>query len=272
MHIQHNHMVCGEFHVFHYLDLDQNVNNNAYSTPLLHEDLDVNHKMEILGIGWYYNTFSHICLQHQHYPEHDNLCLFIFFYWVFPVFTWSIYPCLRCSFDRSFWKSLARLTSFFGMQECIRICESNDFDPVIWTLDINQYIYIAISMAIRPSTTSLLCLGAFITRSIVIEWHWDKTDIRYSFEAYLYCSVQPSVFYHIVLIVDVSTFSFFYISIKRLMCVVAVAESCLLSSDKKIWNTVCCGHGFLDSFISVCDNALKIFNALPSIGTDIFAP
>ena len=28
-----------------------------------------------------------------------------------------------------FWNYLARLTSFFGVHECIRICESNVFDP-----------------------------------------------------------------------------------------------------------------------------------------------
>ena len=58
---------------------DQNVNNNAYSTPLLHDDLDVDHKMVMLGIGLYHNTLSHLCVQHQHYPEHDILCLSIFF-------------------------------------------------------------------------------------------------------------------------------------------------------------------------------------------------
>ena len=76
-------MVCGEFHICHDLVLDQTLSDNAYSTPLLHEALDVNHKMVMLGIGWYHNTFSHICVKHQHYPEHDTLCLSIFFYWIF---------------------------------------------------------------------------------------------------------------------------------------------------------------------------------------------
>ena len=53
-------MVCGEFHIFNDLVLDQNVNNNAYPTPLLHESLDVNPKMIMLGIGWYHNIFSHL--------------------------------------------------------------------------------------------------------------------------------------------------------------------------------------------------------------------
>ena len=79
MYIQHRHMLCGELHIFHDLVLDQNVNYYAYSTPFLNEDLDVDHKMVILGIGFYHNTFSHFCVQHQYYPAHDTLCLSIYF-------------------------------------------------------------------------------------------------------------------------------------------------------------------------------------------------
>ena len=43
----------------------------------------MNHKMVMLGIGWYHNTFSHLCVQHQKYPEHDTLCLSILFDWIF---------------------------------------------------------------------------------------------------------------------------------------------------------------------------------------------
>ena len=84
MYMQHSHVVCGELHISHDLYLDQKVNDNVYPIPLLNEDLDMNHKMVMLGIGWYQNTFSHLCVQHQHYPEHDTLCVFIFFYWLFP--------------------------------------------------------------------------------------------------------------------------------------------------------------------------------------------
>ena len=83
MYIKHMHIKCGESHICHDLVLDQNVNDNAYSTPLLHEALDVDHKMVILGIGLYCNTFSRIFVQHQNYPEHDIICLYIFFYWLF---------------------------------------------------------------------------------------------------------------------------------------------------------------------------------------------
>ena len=87
MYMKHRPMVCGKLHICHELDLDQNVNNNAYPTPLLHEALDVNHKMVMLGISWYHNTFSHLCVQHHHYPEHDTLFLSIFFHLIFAVFT-----------------------------------------------------------------------------------------------------------------------------------------------------------------------------------------
>ena len=51
MYMQHRHMVCGELHIFHDLDLDQNVDHNHYPTPLLHEALDGNHRIVMLEIG-----------------------------------------------------------------------------------------------------------------------------------------------------------------------------------------------------------------------------
>ena len=76
-------MVCGELHTCHDLVLDQTVNYNAYSTTLLNAALDVDHKIVMLGIGWYHNTFSHICVQYKYYSEHDTLYLTILFYWLF---------------------------------------------------------------------------------------------------------------------------------------------------------------------------------------------
>ena len=83
MYIQHKHMVCDELHIFPFLDLGQNKNENAYSTPLRHEVWNVEHKMIILRIDLCYNTCSHIFVKHQHYTEHDTLCLSIFFLWIF---------------------------------------------------------------------------------------------------------------------------------------------------------------------------------------------
>ena len=83
MYMQHRHIVCGEFHICHDLDLYPNLYYNDYATLLLHEAMDVNHIMVMLGISWYHNTFSHLCVQHQNYPEYDTLCLYIFFYWLF---------------------------------------------------------------------------------------------------------------------------------------------------------------------------------------------
>ena len=76
-------MEYGESHICHELVLYQNVNDNAYSTPLLHEALEVDHKMLILGIGLYHNKIYHLCAKHQHYPEQDTLCMFILFHWIF---------------------------------------------------------------------------------------------------------------------------------------------------------------------------------------------
>ena len=107
-------------------------------------------------------------------------------------------------------------------------------------------------MELRPSTNYFPWTGAIIPLSIIIEKHGDKTDIRYSAEAHLYCSAQPSIFTHIVLSVDVSTFFPFNSSIKHLLCAVVVAAYCLLSSDKKGWNTAWRGHCFLMSlFLSL---------------------
>ena len=83
MKMQHRHMVCRKLHICHDLDLDQNVNDNSYPSPLLRDAFDTNHKMVMLGIGWYHNKVSHICVQHQYYPEHDTLCLYIFINWIF---------------------------------------------------------------------------------------------------------------------------------------------------------------------------------------------
>ena len=51
MYMQQMHMVCEKLHICHDLDVDQNVYDNAYPTPLLHEALDVNHKMLMLGMS-----------------------------------------------------------------------------------------------------------------------------------------------------------------------------------------------------------------------------
>ena len=81
--MQHRHMVYGKLHIRHDLFLDQNVNDNAYSTPYCHKDFDLDHKMIMLVIVSYYNTFLLLFVQHQHYPEHDTLCMYIFLYNIF---------------------------------------------------------------------------------------------------------------------------------------------------------------------------------------------
>ena len=83
---QQRHMACSKLHICHDLYLDQNANDNAYQTPLLHEALDVNNRMVMFVIGLYQNKFSHLCVENQHYLENDTICVSIFFYWIFSVF------------------------------------------------------------------------------------------------------------------------------------------------------------------------------------------
>ena len=82
MYIQQKYTVYGKFHLYPYLCLDQSANDNAYSTPLRHEVWNVDHKMIIIGIYLCYNTFSHLCVKHQYYPEDDTVFLSIFFHWI----------------------------------------------------------------------------------------------------------------------------------------------------------------------------------------------
>ena len=79
MYMQHKHMVCEKLQIYPYLSLDKKENDNAYSTPLRNEVWNVDHKMIMMGIDLCYNTFSHICVQRQHYPEHDTFSLSILF-------------------------------------------------------------------------------------------------------------------------------------------------------------------------------------------------
>ena len=39
-----------------------------------------------MGIDLCYNKFLHLYVQHQYYPEHDTVCLSIFFPWIFYCF------------------------------------------------------------------------------------------------------------------------------------------------------------------------------------------
>ena len=167
IYMQHRHMECVKLHIFHDLVLDQNVNDNSYSTPFRHEDLDVDHKILILVIGLYHNTFSHICVQHQNYPEHDIICLSIFFTGYFSVFS-LINDSMFMMLFTDVWNYLSRLTSLFCVKECIRIYESNIFDPSSWTFGINWYIY-RLTMALIPLTNYLSFPGALIPQSIITE-------------------------------------------------------------------------------------------------------
>ena len=83
-------------------------------------------------------------------------------------------------------------------------------------------------MDLISPTTYFPYTGELISRSIITEKHCDITDVRYSAEAHIYCSAQPSVFFHIVLNDDVNTFLSFSSSTKKLLCELVVSAYCLL--------------------------------------------
>ena len=107
----------------YHVRFDPKLNDNAYSPPLLHEALDVNHKMVMLAIGLYHNKFSHLFVQHQNHPEHDTLCLSILFYWIF----FCIYLINDSMFTmvlrHMFLEFCSQNDIIFGVKECIRIRE-----------------------------------------------------------------------------------------------------------------------------------------------------
>ena len=58
---------------------------------------NVDHQMVMLGAAFCYNIFSHLCVQHKHYPEHDNLYLSIFFTeycFVFALINYTVFSIL----------------------------------------------------------------------------------------------------------------------------------------------------------------------------------
>ena len=141
LYIQHRHMVYGNFHRRHYLVLDQNASDNAYLSPLHHEVWNMDLKMVMLEIDKCCNTFSHLCVQRQHYLEHNTVCMSIFFHWIFFCICpdqWHHF--CECYSVRCCLNPLTKLTSFFWLPVYIFIWESNLFDPWSWTLDINWYI------------------------------------------------------------------------------------------------------------------------------------
>ena len=73
-------MVYGNLHIHHDLVSDENATDNSYSTPWRHDVCNMDQKIAMLVIGLCYNTLSHICVQHHHYPEHDTICPYIFFH------------------------------------------------------------------------------------------------------------------------------------------------------------------------------------------------
>ena len=134
-------MVCGKLNICHDLVLDKNVNNNAYSTPLLHEALDVDHKMVMLGIGWYHNKFHiFVCNISIILNMILSVCSFYFtgYFYAFAIINDSMFPMLLRQM----------FLEFFGQTDIIVLVCKNALEYV---------------------NTSLPCLGALIPLSIITE-------------------------------------------------------------------------------------------------------
>ena len=123
----YRHTVFSKLNIHHYLVLDQNVNYNAYSNPLCHEVWNVDHKMVMLGLVCVTINFHiFVCNISIILNMILSVCPFSFTGY-FPVFSLINDSMFMMLLRQIFWDFLARLTSFFGVQECIRICESNSF-------------------------------------------------------------------------------------------------------------------------------------------------
>ena len=92
-------------------------------------------------------------------------------------------------------------------------------------------------VVLKPWTTSLPFHGDPKSQPVMMLYVSDYIDNKYSAFAQWYCSAQPSVFSHVVLMSANSTVRFCKKSILFSMCSAVVLISCLMSSDKKWWNT-----------------------------------
>ena len=110
MYMQHRHMGCGESHICHGLVLDQKVNDNDYSTPLLHEALDVDHQMVILGIFLSLYIFTYLCATSALSWTLYSMSVHFLLLDLFIYFNWSMTPYFWCSLDICFWDYLSMLT------------------------------------------------------------------------------------------------------------------------------------------------------------------
>ena len=147
-------LIYGELYKHHYLIFDQNANDNSYSSLLCHEFCNVAHKMLMMVIDLCYNTFTHLCAQHQHYPEQDTLHLSIFFLW--------FYFCISLMRETIFVVLLRHMLLEILKQTYVIVLGASVhlnmiiklFETCFWTLDINWYIK-HLLMAMSTSNTSL---------------------------------------------------------------------------------------------------------------------
>ena len=123
VYMQHRHMVYCEFHRNHYLVLDQNTSDNAYSALLRHEVWNVDQKMGNSG-NWFVLEYilTYLCSTSELYWTWYFLSVHFLSMNIFLFLLWSKTSFLRCSFVRWCWNYWAKLTSSFWLPVCIFIC------------------------------------------------------------------------------------------------------------------------------------------------------
>ena len=186
------------------------------------------------------------CIIHLH-----ALMIYIFsmLYMILPIFpffsTWPFlcFPlyktqCLCDALDKSFWNYCTKITSELCVPVLTTICVLNCSLPGSFTVEIRWNMNLFIG-ALRLYTTSLLCPGALVLRSIIIINDWD--DIKISIILYQICNTLHSHWYSPKFTDSRNQkFSFYNFSLIPLVCSVFVDASCLPWSDINDLNIACC--------------------------------
>ena len=141
MYMQHKHMLYEELYIYHYLVLYQNVIDNAYSTPLRHEFWNVDYNIVMLGINLCSNTFSHLVVQHQNCPVHDNVCLYI----LFPLIVFVFYLINETIFALLFFQIVLKCLSWNYIIVMVSSVHLHLEIKYVWSRKFNsvhQFLYI----------------------------------------------------------------------------------------------------------------------------------
>ena len=101
--------------------------------------------------------------------------------------------------ERCIWNDIARLMFYFWVDMCIIIFVSYTVAPEMFTVVINMERTF-LSVALKPSKTSLTCPKDPMPRLIIILYACANMYSKYNSVAYFYWSEQPSELSQMVLI------------------------------------------------------------------------